>query len=109
MSYHASDRNNFPWGWCTWYVAERRNIPWSGNASTWFASARALGWETGHTPRVGAIMVTDESYWYGHVAYVESLNPDGSFVVSEMNFDRFGAVDDRRVVPGKVPLIGFVY
>src|SRR5215471_1229233 len=77
----AASGNHFPWGWCTWYVASRRYVPWNGNAGTWLWGARAFGFPTGSTPRVGAIMVTAESIW-GHVAYVESVASNGSFVVS---------------------------
>jgi surface antigen len=59
---------------------------------------------------VGAVMVTWESYFYGHVAYVEKVNADGSFVVSEMNYKGFGEVDFRTVTPkDKIQVIGFIY
>jgi LysM repeat protein len=102
--------NHFPWGWCTWYVASRVGIPWNGNAWEWYGAAQAYGYEVGKTPQVGSVMVNWDSYVYGHVAYVEQVNPDGSFVVSEMNYAGFGIVDRRTVVPGKgSPLIGFIY
>ena len=98
---------HFPWGYCTWYVSTRRNIPWSGDAHAWYGNAIAYGYSVGHTPRVGAIMVTWESWW-GHVAYVEAV--DGAcWTVSEMNYRGFGIVDYRHICPGQVPLIGFVY
>ena len=100
--------DKFPYGQCTWYVASRRPIPWSGNAGDWFAAAEARAWPTGQTPQPGAIMVTWES-WYGHVAYVESVNADGSWVVSEMNYAGWGMVDHRTIKPGSLPLIGFIY
>ena len=100
--------DHFPYGQCTWYVASRRPIPWNGNAGDWFGAAQALGWPTGTTPQPGAIMVTWES-WYGHVAYVESVNADGSWVVSEMNYAGWGQVDRRTIKPGSLPLIGFIY
>jgi len=43
------------------------------------------------------------------VAYVESVNGDGSWTVSEMNFRGWGIVDMRTIKPGGVPLIGFIY
>ena len=101
--------NHFPWGQCTYYVASRRNIPWNGDAWMWFGNARASGYATGSSPRVGAIMVTWESRYYGHVAVVESVNSDGSYVISEMNYRGLGIVDQRRIIPGQVPLIGFIY
>lgn len=104
----SSGANHFPFGWCTYYVASRRNVPWLGNAITWLWGARAFGFATGSFPRVGAIMVTAESVW-GHVAYVESVSSSGSFIVSEMNYNAWGVVDFRTVVPGKVPILGFIY
>jgi surface antigen len=98
----------FPYGYCTWYVATRRVVTWSGNAWQWYSNAAAQGYSVGKTPRVGAIMDTWESGW-GHVAYVEQVNPDGSWVVSEMNYRGWGIIDQRVIAPGSVPLIGFIY
>lgn len=100
--------NRFAYGFCTWYVASRRPVPWLGDAWQWFGQAQAYGWATGQAPRAGAIMVTWESGW-GHVALVESVSPDGSWLVSEMNFTAWGAVTQRTIRPGSVPLIGFIY
>lgn len=100
--------NHFPWGYCTWYVASKRSVPWIGNAITWYSQAIAYGFTVGNAPAVGAIMVTRESS-LGHVAYVEAVNPDGSWVVSEMNYVGFGVISSRTVHPGAVPVIGFVY
>lgn len=98
----------FPWGWCTWYVATRRNVTWLGDAYQWYGNAQAQGYPVGQTPQVGSIMVTWESGW-GHVAYVEAVYSDGSWLVSEMNYSGFGMTDQRQIYPGGVPLIGFVY
>ena len=100
--------NRFAFGFCTWYVYNRKPVPWLGNANQWLAQARAYGWRTGGTPAVGAIMVTAES-GFGHVAYVESVNSDGSWRVSEMNFVAWDVVDNRTIRPGTIPLMGFIY
>ena len=100
--------NRFSFGYCTWYVYNRRQVPWLGNAWQWFGQAQAYGWATGQTPKVGAIMVTFES-GFGHVAYVEAVNSDGSWTVAEMNFVRWDVVDHRTIKPGGVALIGFIY
>ena len=60
------------------------------NGGFWDDTARAAGLEVGAIPRVGAVATFDPGTQgvvaaTGHVAYVESINPDGSFVVSEMN------------------------
>lgn len=100
--------NNFAFGNCTYYVYNRRQVPWQGDAWAWYGNAQRRGFATGQAPRPGSIMVTWES-GYGHVAYVESVNADGSWIVSEMNFVAFNAVDRRLIRPGGVPLIGFIY
>ena len=102
--------NKFPVGWCTYYVATKRNVAWNGDAGYWYQNASAMGYAVGPTPKVGAIMVTWES-WAGHVAYVEAVNPDGSWVVSEMNWVAFDVIDERTIRPGQLgtKLIGFIY
>ena len=102
--------NNFPAGWCTYYVATKRNVTWNGDAGYWYQNASYQGFPVGPTPKVGAIMVTWES-WAGHVAYVEAVNPDGSWVVSEMNWVAFNVIDERTIRPGQLGtrLVGFIY
>lgn len=100
--------NHFTFGYCTYYVATRRYVPWFGNAIDWWPNARSYGYPEGSTPRVGAIMVTRESS-VGHVAYVESVNGN-TFVVSEMNFTAWDVVDRRTItLGGPVPIVGFIY
>ena len=102
--------NHFSYGYCTWYVASRRCIPWFGNAWEWYGQAQAYGYPVGQQARVGAVAVWDQRMsGYGHVGYVESVQADG-FTVSEMNYNGWNQVDSRFVPysnPG--PLTGFVY
>ncbi len=102
--------NKFPVGWCTYYVATKRNVTWTGDAGYWYSNAAAQGYTVGPAPKVGAIMVTWES-WAGHVAYVEAVNPDGSWMVSEMNWVAFDVIDERTIKPGQLgqKLVGFIY
>jgi surface antigen/LysM repeat protein len=99
----------FPWGQCTYLVATKVPVTWLGNAWQWYGAAQAAGWQVGSTPRAGAIMVTWESKYFGHVAYVEGINADGSWFVTEMNYLGLGVIDQRTIRPGQVPLIGFIY
>jgi LysM repeat protein len=102
----------FPWGWCTWYVATRRPVPWRGNAIDWYHNAAAMGFPVGSQPRVGAILVDRESLiGLGHVAYVETVYADGSFLISEMDYGMFGVTDQRLIKPGQLNgvLVGFIY
>jgi LysM repeat protein len=100
----------FPMGWCTYYVATWRNVTWRGDAGWWYDNAKAQGYPVGSQPKVGAIMVTWESY-LGHVAYVEAVNSDGSWTVSEMNYAAFDVIDWRTIKPGQLGsrLVGFIY
>jgi peptidoglycan DL-endopeptidase CwlO len=52
--------------------------------------------------------------WFGHVAYVEQVNADGSFVVSEMNYyangGGWGRVDRRTITSADFGSIaGYIY
>ena len=102
----------FPVGWCTYLPATKRNVTWRGNAGWWYDNAKAQGYPVGPTPKVGAIMVTWEgSTGLGHVAYVESVNADGSWTISEMNYVAFDVIDLRTIKPGQLGtlLVGFIY
>jgi surface antigen len=82
--------NGYDYGFCTWYVANRRAaigrpVPSNlGNANTWAILAGSMGFATGSTPQVGATAVKHAAA-PGHVAFVEQVNNDGSFWISEMN------------------------
>jgi len=98
----------FAWGQCTYWVWMHRYVPWNGNAGAWFAAARAYGRPEGHVPVEGAIAV-EWAGWVGHVAFVERVNSDGTFLISEMNIEGWGVVDERTVSAADLPLIGFIY
>jgi peptidoglycan DL-endopeptidase CwlO len=103
----AGAGHRFPYGYCTWYVAQRKYVPWGGNAGAWLANARASGKATGRTPQPGAIVVTGESRW-GHVAVVESVKGN-SFTVSEMNYAGFGKKSTRTLSASSRVVKGFIY
>lgn len=90
-------------GYCTYYVASRRAVGAWGNANTWYGSAAASGYGVGSVPRRGAVAWTGAGY-YGHVAYVESVNGD-MVTVSEMNFNG----NWNRVTSRTVPASTFRY
>jgi surface antigen len=80
--------NGYDYGWCTWYVSNRRTqigrpVPSNlGNAYSWYRVAAGAGLPTGLSPQIGAVAVNEGG---NHVSVVEAVNPDGSFWVSEMN------------------------
>ncbi|MFC1700803.1 LysM peptidoglycan-binding domain-containing protein [Patescibacteria group bacterium] len=103
---------SFPWGQCTWYVAQKRIVPWSGHAKSWLVNSRAYGYETGSNPQAGAIMVLDEGGWmgrlYGHVAYVESVG-NGWVTISEMNYRCLGCKSVRTISIYDKRIEGYIY
>lgn len=99
--------HQFPYGQCTWYVSQRRYVPWSGHAKQWLYNARAMGYKTGSTPQVGAIIVTKES-WYGHVGYVEAVK--GNWVTfSEMNHLGWAIKSVRTIHKDNYKIRGYIY
>lgn len=105
-SYSSGTSTNLGNGWwCTDYVHSRRpDVPIYGNAGyNWIAAAAASGKATGVVPQAGAIAVMA-----GHVAYVESVNADGSYNISEMGWNyQPGNYNARTVGPGAFG--GFIY
>lgn len=91
--------NRYSWGYCTYYVKNKRpdmSNSW-GNANTWYYRAKYQGWNVGEKPKKGAIATTVAG-WLGHVAYVEKVTPDGQWVtVSEMNYGGFNRISSRVV------------
>jgi surface antigen len=103
--------DGFPYGQCTYYVATRRAVNWSGNAINWWGAARGKRPE-GRLPVQGAIVVFNIG-WVGHVAYVEHVNLDGTFEISEMNYHAdgggWGRVDYRTISSSDPSIAGFIY
>lgn len=104
---YATQSHRFPWGQCTWYVAQRRYIPWSGHAKTWIYKAPQYGFATGKTPKPGAIVQTRESGYYGHVAYVEAVNLP-YITISEMHLGQ-GIRKVRTLSVNDWRIIGYIY
>lgn len=107
--------NAYDYGWCTWHAANRRAeigrpIPSNlGNAITWLGIARSAGLPTGTEPRDGAVLYHLDIGGLGHVAFVEKVNPDGSFLVSDMNYPTWGKVTYRTVPAGDKHKYRFIY
>lgn len=112
---NPSDKNKtpnqshkFPWGQCTYWVAQKRYVPWGGDAKRWLANAPAYGFKTGKIPAVGAIVVTTENARYGHVAYITEVT-ETTITFSEMNYKGLGIIS-QRTLPIKSKVIrGYIY
>ena len=97
-------QNLYTWGQCTWHVFNRRSEIGKGistywwNANNWDNAAAADGYTIDYNPTVGSIAQTDAGY-YGHVAFVERVNSDGSILVSEMNWSAAPGYMTYRTIP----------
>ncbi|WP_145465291.1 LysM peptidoglycan-binding domain-containing protein [Staphylococcus haemolyticus] len=97
-------RNLYDWGQCTWHVFNRRAAIGKGistywwNANNWDNAAARDGYRIDGNPTVGSIAQSDAGY-YGHVAFVERANSNGSILVSEMNFSASPGILTYRTIP----------
>lgn len=95
--------SGYPIGQCTWYAYNRlvelgeiKDLSGSygflGNGQDWVRSLTAKGWKFSKSPKAGAVMSVLGGFdgtlsVFGHVAVVEAVNADGSFLVSECNYN----------------------
>ena len=103
----AGTGHRFPWGQCTWYVSQKRYVPWRGHAKQWITNARAMGYKIGTEPVPGSIIVTKESWW-GHVSYVEKVTAD-TVTFSEMNHKGLGVLSYRTLKKTDKKIVGYIY
>ena len=93
----------YPWGQCTWYVYNRAAQfgisfdPYMGNGGDWRFKA---GYTVSNKPEIGDAVSfapgqAGGAEYYGHVAFVEDVRPDGSILISESNFKGLGVVSYR--------------
>lgn len=99
-------RDFYP-GQCTWYVAQKYCIPWSGHAKNWLTNAQKFGYEIGKEPKVGAIISLRET-WYGHVGIVEEIK-NNSIIISEMNHIAPWKVNYREIKINDWRINGYIY
>lgn len=112
----ASTSDLYAWGNCTWWVSIRRaqvNDPipnYWGNAADWAYNAERDGYTVNHTPSPGAIMqISDVDYGLGHVAFVESVDPDGTWNISEMNVLGLDVVDHKSEPASAAAYYNFIH
>jgi len=105
---------SYPFGQCTWYAFNRMAQigkpvdDFMGNGGEWGYKGKALGYKVTNKPKVGtAISFPPGSFGsdpvYGHVAFVEVVNADGTLLVSECNVVNPGSgTISYRVVPTSI-------
>ena len=84
----------YAWGrWGEISGGETLHLP-TGDAGTWWDSARASGhYQTGQTPQLGAIACYYDPVGMGHVAVVEEIHQDGSITTSNSGYTRLDPSD----------------
>jgi surface antigen len=97
--------SGYPWGQCTYHVAEMiPGLPGAaGNAWQWRWSLAPYGWKYTNIPSAGAIAYTPYGWGgSGHVAFVRSVNADGSVTISERNYNGNPNITFRTISPGQM-------
>ncbi|GCE18660.1 COG3942 and LysM peptidoglycan-binding domain-containing protein [Dictyobacter kobayashii] len=104
--------NIFPAGQCTWWADNRYHqltgiyVPWmtNSNANMWVTRAHQYHWNVSTTPHVGDIMQLNGGVQgagsVGHVGVVESIQANGRFTVSQMNWGGLGVVSRTQFSVG---------
>jgi surface antigen len=104
--------HSYPYGQCTWWVAQKRAVPSWGNAVDWINNAAAAGYGvcSGRycVPRIGAIIYLKGHRVYGHVAYVERIE-GGKVIFSEMNYIGLGRMNYRSLKMTDALIQGYIY
>lgn len=106
----------YDFGNCTFWTAMRRAevgepIPNSwGNASTWASRARSDGYLVDHNPTLYSIMqIPYVDNGLGHVAFVERVDPDGEWHISEMNVVGYNEVDYKIMSKSEATNFNFIH
>lgn len=111
---------NYYYGECVDFVAWRLNrdagstsapfrwvwsnlTPSGGDASQWQYAWQSHGWPVSSVPVVGSVAVTD----WNHVAYVKSVNGDGTVSIEEYNYGAYHRYGQRTIAASSV--IAFLY
>ena len=107
-SYRAALNGGY-FGQCTYYVFNRMaqvgtpiGHSMMGNAAEWPAYARSYGYSVSNSPSAGSAIVFQQGLagadpTYGHVAFVEAVNADGSLYISEMNVRGLNVISYRTI------------
>ena len=111
-SFRASLNGGY-FGQCTYYVFNRMaqvgtpiGHSMMGNAAEWPSYARSYGYSVSNSPSAGSAIVFQQGLagadpTYGHVAFVEAVNADGSLYISEMNVRGLNVIS-YRTIPASV-------
>nr|WP_256277671.1 glucosaminidase domain-containing protein [Enterococcus faecalis] len=111
--------NSYAWGNCTQYVYNRitqlgKHIDLTmGNGKDWGVTGQVRGYEVSRTPQAGTAVsfpagVLGADPVYGHVAFVEKVNQDGSIYISEMNVQGLNVVSTRIIPANQTSVLSYI-
>ncbi|GEP84196.1 secretory antigen SsaA [Staphylococcus piscifermentans] len=106
--------NTYEKGQCTYYVFDKVKKDGNlisnrwGDAENWAKDAKKDGYVVNHKPAVHALMQTTKGK-LGHVAYIEHVNKDGSFDVSEMNYIKPYKVSSRPITAEEAKTYEYIH
>ncbi|GAB3068143.1 CHAP domain-containing protein [Salinicoccus sesuvii] len=106
--------NTYDEGQCTYYVFDKIKAQgdmietgwW--NADSWAKRAKADGYTVNNNPAEGAILQTSRGE-IGHVAYIETVNDDGSIEISEMNYNEPYEVTERTIEAERIKEYSYIH
>lgn len=102
----------YPYGQCTWWVAQKRAIPSWGHAKDWLNNATAAGYAVCKgsycIPKAGAVISLRGNKYFGHVGYVEEVKGD-KVIFSEMNYIGLARMNHRSLRMGDPAIKGYIY
>ncbi|OZT76432.1 CHAP domain-containing protein [Salinicoccus roseus] len=106
--------NTYDDGECTYHVFEKVKAQgdmietsWR-DADQWAENAEAGGYTVNGEPKTGAILQTERGE-LGHVAYIESINEDGSINISEMNYTEPYEVTERTIAADNIDRYSYIH
>lgn len=108
------ENNRYDEGQCTHYIFEKvkadGNMIESGwsDAKYWAEKAQEDSYTVNGTPEQGAVLQTEQGE-LGHVAYIESVNEDGSIEVSEMNLAEAYEITERTIEAEDVDQYDYIH
>ncbi|MDE2716876.1 MAG: CHAP domain-containing protein, partial [Chloroflexota bacterium] len=93
---------------------DRAQVARWGHARQWDDCAERIGIRVDKSPAPGSVLVRNDTaldsetgQFFGHLAYVEATNPDGSIIISDGNYNgRCGIRTSRTVEKGTGPYQG---
>ncbi|MFC3419366.1 CHAP domain-containing protein [Salinicoccus hispanicus] len=106
--------NTYDEGECTYYVFDKVKTQgdmietsWR-HAEFWAARAKTDGYTVNDEPAEGAILQTSRGE-IGHVAYIETVNEDGSIDISEMNYREPYEVTERTITADRIDEYAYIH